>query len=82
MWIESKLHERKGKSVNNFALTLPEPHSDLAIEAHEKEIEQGLIDHLQKFLLELGKGFAFVARQYHLEVGARRFIHRSFILPF
>ena len=35
----------------------------------EKEIEQGLIDHLQKFLLELGQGFAFVARQYHLEVG-------------
>ncbi|MBI5273615.1 MAG: DUF1016 domain-containing protein [Chlamydiales bacterium] len=85
MWIESALHKRKGKAVNNFALTLPEPHSDLAVEslkdpycldfltlsteAHEQEIEQGLIDHLQKFLLELGQGFAFVARQYHLEVG-------------
>lgn len=85
MRIESKLHKRKGKAVNNFALTLPEPHSDLATEslkdpycldfltlsdkALEKEIEQGLIDHLQKFLLELGQGFAFIARQYHLEVG-------------
>lgn len=85
MWIESELHKRKGKAVNNFALTLPEPHSDLALEslkdpycldfltlsaeAHEKEIEQGLIDHLQKFLLELGQGFAFIARQYHLEIG-------------
>lgn len=62
MRIESKLHKRKGKAVNNFALTLPEPHSDLAAEslkdpycldfltlsdeAHEKEIEQGLVDHL------------------------------------
>lgn len=85
MRIESEVHKRRGKAVNNFALTLPEPHSDLAVEslkdpycldfltvsdeAHEKEIEQGLIDHLQKFLLELGQGFAFIARQYHLEVG-------------
>jgi len=85
IWIESELHKRKGKAVNNFALTLPEPHSDLAVEslkdpycldfltvsteAHEKEIEQSLIDHLQKFLLELGHGFAFIARQYHLEIG-------------
>lgn len=85
MWIESELHKRKGKAVNNFALTLPEPHSDLAVEslkdpycldfltlsskALEKEIEQGLIEHLQKFLLELGQGFAFIARQYQLRVG-------------
>ncbi len=33
MWIESELHKRKGKAVNNFALTLPEPHSDLAVES-------------------------------------------------
>lgn len=85
MWIESELHKRKGKAVNNFGLALPKPQSDLAVEslkdpycldfltlsdeAKEKEIEQGLIDHLQKFLLELGQGFAFVARQYHLEIG-------------
>jgi len=85
MWIESGLHKRKGKAVNNFALTLPESQSDLAVESlkdpycldfltltdktQEKEIEQGLINHLQKFLLELGQGFAFISRQYHLEIG-------------
>lgn len=85
MWIESQLYKRRGAAINNFALTLPEPHSDLAVEslkdpycldfltvsdkALEKEIEDGLIEHLQKFLLELGQGFSFVARQYHLQVG-------------
>ena len=85
MWIESQLYKRRGAAVNNFALTLPEAHSDLAVEslkdpycldfltisdkALEKEIEEGLIEHLQKFLLELGQGFSFVARQYHLQVG-------------
>lgn len=85
MRIESELHKRKGKAINNFAVTLPAPNADLATEslkdpycldfltltddAHEREIEQGLIDHLQKFLLELGQGFAFIGRQYHLEVG-------------
>ena len=35
---------------------------------HEKDIENQLINHITKFLLELGKGFAFIGRQYHLEV--------------
>jgi predicted nuclease of restriction endonuclease-like (RecB) superfamily len=35
---------------------------------YEKDVEQGLLDQLQKFLLELGKGFAFVARQRHLRI--------------
>ena len=35
---------------------------------YEKDLEQGLLDQLQTFLLELGKGFAFVARQKHLRV--------------
>ncbi len=39
----------------------------------EKDIEQGLIDHIQKFLLELGEGFAFVAQQKHLEIGGDDF---------
>jgi hypothetical protein len=43
-------------------LTLEEPF-------HERELETGLIRHLQKFLLELGQGFAFVGRQYHLDIG-------------
>ena len=74
MQIESGLYNRVNNEnkVNNFALTLPKPQSDLAQEllkdpynfdflniseqAKEKEIEQGLIQNLKKFLLELGKG--------------------------
>ncbi|MBI4669272.1 MAG: DUF1016 family protein, partial [Elusimicrobia bacterium] len=82
--IESGLYERQGKAVTNFKRTLPPPQSDLAQEAikdpytfdfltlaegaHERQLEQGLLDHIQQFLLELGVGFAFVGRQVHLEV--------------
>lgn len=85
MWIETDLYHRQGKAPNNFQRSLPAPHSDLAEqivkdpycfdfltlidEAREKEIEDGLITHLQKFLLELGNGFAFVGRQVPLRVG-------------
>jgi len=84
MWIDTNLHKREGKSITNFQSTLPKSQSDLAQqamkdpyvmdfmmvteEAKEKEIEQGLIDHLQSFLVELGEGFAFVGRQVPLEV--------------
>ncbi|MBM9538398.1 PDDEXK nuclease domain-containing protein [Desulfobulbus alkaliphilus] len=87
--IESRLHERQGKAPNNFALTLPPKDSDMAAQVFkdpylfdflgtadtrkEREIEQALIDHVQKFLLELGAGFAFVGRQVLLEVGDRDF---------
>ncbi len=47
-------------------LTLEEPF-------HERELEVGLVRHIEKFLLELGAGFAFVGRQYHLEVSGRDF---------
>jgi len=83
--IETKAHRRMGKAQTNFAQTLPSPQSDLAqqvlkdpytfdfltlsAEARERELEQGLTEHIQKFLLELGVGFAFVGRQVHLEVG-------------
>ena len=83
--IKSNLYQRQGKSINNFSQTLPEPLSDLAQQSlkdpyvfdfltmtkpfHEKDIERQLITHITKFLLELGKGFAFVGQQYHLEVG-------------
>jgi hypothetical protein len=40
-------------------------------EAQEREVENALIHHMEKFLLELGAGFAFVGRQYHLEVSKR-----------
>lgn len=87
--IESKLHKRQGKALSNFSKTLPPIQSDLAqelvkdpynfdflnlsSEAHEREIEKELAHHIQKFLLELGVGFAFVGRQYHLEVGDEDF---------
>lgn len=89
LWIESNLYDRQGKAVTNFKATLPEPNSDLAQQmlkdpynfsfltisekAKEQEIEQGLIDHIQHFLVELGKGFAFLGRQYHLEVSNKDF---------
>jgi predicted nuclease of restriction endonuclease-like (RecB) superfamily len=81
--IESGLHRRQGKAANNFALTLPPADSDMAAQVfkdpylfdfigtadprREREVEQALVDHVQKFLLEMGAGFAFVGRQVHLE---------------
>jgi len=83
--IKSQLYQRKGKAVSNFKHTLPQPLSDLAQQTlkdpyvfdfltlskpfHEKDIEKQLIDHITRFLLELGKGFAFIGQQYHLAVG-------------
>jgi predicted nuclease of restriction endonuclease-like (RecB) superfamily len=83
--IESRLHNREGKALTNFKATLPAPQSDLAQQtlkdpyvfdfltlgedAQEREFEQGLLDHIQKFILEMGAGFAFVGRQVHLAVG-------------
>ena len=87
--IESNLIGRQGQATTNFQLALPSPQSDLAKElfkspynldfltvseeAHEREIEQGLIDDMRKFLLELGAGFAFLDRQSHLEVAGEDF---------
>jgi len=83
--IKSQLFQRQGKGINNFKETLPEPLSELAQQSlkdpyvfdfltmtkpfHEKDIEKQLLGHITKFLLELGKGFAFVGQQYHLEIG-------------
>lgn len=87
--IDSRLHQRQGKAVNNFALALPPDDSDMAVQIFkdpylfdflgtadtrkEREVEQALIDHVQQFLLELGSGFAFVGRQVLLEVGDQDF---------
>ena len=89
MQIESRLLERSGTAVTNFALTLPKPESDLAREslkdpyrfdflglgeeAQEREIETALVKHVTDFLLELGAGFAFVGRQVLLDVGGEEF---------
>ena len=83
--IESNLYKRQGEAITNFDAKLPNLQSDLAQnmmkdpycfeflnvndDAHEREIEKGLIAQMQKFLLELGEGFAFLGNQYHLEVG-------------
>lgn len=82
--IQSKLYEREGKVLNNFEQTLPEYQSDLAKSVFkdpynfdflmlsrrtkEVEIENLLMQKITDFLLELGKGFAFVGRQYKIEV--------------
>jgi predicted nuclease of restriction endonuclease-like (RecB) superfamily len=81
--IDNHLHQRQGKAVTNFCTTLPPAESDMAAQIfkdpylfdflgtadprREREVEQALIDHIQRFLLELGAGFAFVGRQVHLE---------------
>jgi predicted nuclease of restriction endonuclease-like (RecB) superfamily len=83
--IQSRVHERQGKAITNFQRTLPPPQSDLAAQLlkdpylfdfltlekpfHERELETGLLRHLQDFLVELGTGFAYVGRQVHLDVG-------------
>jgi len=89
MQIEAKAHARHGKARSNFALTLPAHQSDLVQQTlkdpyifdfltltepfHERELETELVRHLEKFLLELGQGFAFVGRQYKLDVGDDEF---------
>jgi predicted nuclease of restriction endonuclease-like (RecB) superfamily len=85
--IESDVHLRQGNAITNFSLSLPAPQSDLAQQSfkdpyvfdflalsdmvRERELEQGLMDHIQKFMIEMGVGFAFVGRQVHLEVGGQ-----------
>ncbi len=87
--IEAQAIERQGTAQNNFPATLPPNDSDMAAQIfkdpylfdflgtdaprRERELETGLVEHIQKFLLELGQGFAFVGRQVHLEVGDEDF---------
>ncbi len=87
--IDTELHKRQGKAISNFEVALPPADSDMASQIfkdpyvfdflgtadprREAELEQKMMDHLQKFLLELGAGFAFVGRQVHVEVGSEDF---------
>jgi predicted nuclease of restriction endonuclease-like (RecB) superfamily len=87
--IESNLYFRDGKSISNFSKTLPAYQSDLAQQTlkdpyvfdfltmradfNERELEKSLIDHITKFLLELGAGFAYMGNQVPLKVGSRDF---------
>ncbi|ASM78618.1 hypothetical protein VITFI_CDS2841 [Vitreoscilla filiformis] len=87
--IAQAAHTGQGALVNNFAQRLPASQSELVRQAlkdpyvfdfltlethfHERELETALIGHLEKFLLELGQGFAFVGRQYPLTLGEHEF---------
>ena len=84
-WLETDLYERQGKAISNFRATLPAPQSDLAQEItrdpysfdfieittgyNEKQLKEALTDNVQRFLMELGTGFAFIGREYRLVVG-------------
>lgn len=88
--IQSQLHKRQGKAITNFPSALPPVESDMAAQVfkdpylfdflgtadprREREVEQALVNHVQKFLLELGAGFAFVGKQMPLEVGEQSFL--------
>lgn len=87
--IELDLYNRKGKAVNNFTNTLPVVQSDLAKQLlkdpynfdflqlsepyYERDLEKALTDNITRFLLELGTGFAYVGKQYKIEVGGEDF---------
>lgn len=84
-FLDTDLYERHGKAITNFKNTLPPAQSDLAQEItkdpynfdfitltqsyNEKELKDALMDNIQRFLLELGNGFAFVGREYRIEIG-------------
>ena len=84
-FMDVDLYQSQGKAINNFDRLLPDVQSDLAKETlkdpynfdfitltekyKEKELEDALVDNIVKFLLELGQGFAFVGRQYPIQIG-------------
>lgn len=84
-FLDTNLYEREGKAVTNFASALPVPGSDLAqnltrdpycfdfleiADKHnERQLKDALVANIEKFLLELGTGFAYMGREYRLEVG-------------
>ena len=86
-FIDTDLYERQGKAVTNFSTTLPQPMSDLAQEIlkdpysfdfletseryREKELKDALISNITKFLIELGSGFAYMGREYRLQVNTK-----------
>ncbi|MFA5215327.1 YhcG family protein [Sulfuricurvum sp.] len=89
LMIKSEVHKREGNLISNFKNILPPFESDLVQQSfkdpyrfdfltitepfREKELENSLIKHMERFLIELGSGFAFVGRQYKLEVGDDEF---------
>ena len=88
-FLDTDLFERYGKSVNNFSVTLPKLESDLAKEIvkdpynfdfagltepyNEKELKDALIKNIERFLLEMGNGFAYMGRKFRMEVSGTEF---------
>ena len=86
-FLDTDLYEREGRAVTNFAASLPAPGGDLAqnltrdpycfgflelTERHdERQLKDALVSNIEKFLLELGTGFAYMGREYRLEIGDR-----------
>lgn len=86
-FLSTDLYERSGKTISNFSQTLPALQSDLAQQVtkdpyvfnfltmtehyNERELEDALVANVTKFLVELGTGFAFMGRQYRLQVGSK-----------
>lgn len=84
-WMDSNLYERQGKAVTNFKVTLPEANSDLAQEItkdpynfafagitgkyNERKLKDALLANITQFLVELGTGFAYVGKEYRLQIG-------------
>ena len=88
-WLDTDLYERDGKAITNFQATLPAIQSDLAQQMtkdpyqfdflnlrekfDERDIEDELVNNVTRFLLELGKGFSYMGRQFRLEIGQQEF---------
>ena len=88
-WLDTDLYECDGKAITNFQATLPAVQSDLAQQItkdpyqldflnlrekyDEHDIEEELVNNVTRFLLELGKGFSYMGRQFRLEVGQQEF---------
>lgn len=86
-FIDSDLYSRQGKALTNFKHTLPETTSDLAQELtkdpydfaftgitekyNERKLKDALLNNITKFLLELGTGFAYVGKEYRLQIGEK-----------
>ena len=84
-FLDTNLYEREGKAISNFSVSLPKLQSDLAQAMtkdpynfdfltlregyDEKELKDALMKNVQKFMLELGMGFALVGKEYRLEIG-------------
>ena len=86
-FMDSGLYEREGKALTNFTRTLPDETSDLAQELtkdpynfaftgitkpyNEQILKDALLANISQFLLELGTGFAYIGKEYRLQIGQK-----------